>query len=74
MKTDIKTWKRHFRKMRDDWEIQHAKTGDAAFAALEMLMPGLERMWYDLRDCELSVRDLKDEIDRLKSELGKESS
>jgi len=74
MKTDIQTWKKYFAEVRDNWETQRTKTGDAAFAALERLMPGLEDMWYDIRNCELSVRDLEDEIDRLKSELGKKYS
>jgi hypothetical protein len=61
MKTDIQTWRQHFAAMRKDWNNQRTKTGDAAFAALERLMPGLEQMWYDLRDFEQRLRKLENE-------------
>ena len=65
MKTDIQTWKKYFREMREDWEANRTKTGDAAFAALEALMPGLEKMWYDVRDFEVRLRTAESEIDKM---------
>jgi hypothetical protein len=54
--------------MRDDWDSQRTKTGDAAFAALERLMPGLKQMWYDLCDFEQQLGALRAEVDHMKSE------
>ena len=52
--------------MRDDWKNQRVKTGNAAFAALEKLMPGLEDMWDDIRELELRINELENEIEQLK--------
>jgi phytoene dehydrogenase-like protein len=73
MKTDIQTWRKAFKNMRGDWENKRAKTGDAAFAALERLMPGLEDMWYKIREFERRIRYLENEIEKLKSISRKES-
>ena len=65
MKTDIETWKKAFSEIRADWNNQQTKTGDAAFAALERRLPGLEQMWYDLRDFEQRIRAVEDKMAHL---------